>query len=467
MKGTRLVWFAIVTLVISLNLVSCSSSGGGTSSTTTTILTTTTTILTTTTTTTISTTTTLQVGTDPSFGTGGIVTTAIGTDDEAFALATQSDGKLVAAGYSFNGTLSQNVWAVVRYNTNGSLDTTFNTTGIVTTQIGTTDDEALALAIQSDGKLVTAGQSYNDTLNQYVFALVRYNTDGTPDMTFGTAGIVTTQIGTFDDISFALAIQSDGKLVAAGISNNGSQEVMALARYKTDGTLDKTFNTTGIVTTQIGTFDDEACALAIQSDGKLVTAGFTYDSITLNQNVWAVVRYNTDGTLDTTFGTAGVVTTPVGNDDDAEALAIQSDGKLVTAGNTGNGTQLVFALVRYTTNGTPDTTFGSEGIVTTTIGTVDDEAAGLAIDSNGKPVAAGFSNYGTLTVPQYEFALIRYTTTGALDTTFHTTGIVTTRIGTIDDEAFALRIQSDGKLVAAGYSDNGTQNSFALVRYLP
>src|SRR6267142_2270139 len=134
---------------------------------------------------------------------------------------------------------------------------------------------------------------------------------GDLDPSFGSGGIVTTAIGNIDDEVFALAIQPDGKLVTAGYSDNGTQNVFALARYNTDGTLDSTFGTGGIVTTAIGILDDEANSLAIQSDGKLVAAGYSFNSTTL-ANHFALVRYNTDGTLDTTFGTGGIVTTGIG-----------------------------------------------------------------------------------------------------------------------------------------------------------
>jgi len=177
-----------------------------------------------------------------------------------------------------------------------------------------TNDEAFALAVQSDGRLVTAGASSNSKGSRYQFALVRYNTDGSLDTTFNKKGIVTTTIGSFDDEAFALAIQPDGKLVAAGYSNTGSLanpvNVFALVRYNADGSLDTTFNTTGIVTTAIGAFDDEAFALAIQPDGKLVAAGISFDD-TLHQYKFALVRYNTDGSLDTTFHTTGIVTTAI------------------------------------------------------------------------------------------------------------------------------------------------------------
>jgi len=342
------------------------------------------------------------------------------------------------------------------------LDTTFGNGGKVTTAIGTTLDEAFALAIQADGQLVAAGTSNTGTQNE--FALVRYNPDGSLDTTFNTTGIVTTAIGTSTDQAFALAIQADGKLVAAGYSYNGAQYLFALVRYNPDGSLDTTFNGTGIVTTAIGTIADMAFALAIQPDGQLVVAGFSY-SLTDTQDEFALVRYNTDGSLDATFNTTGMVTTAIGShNDQAHALAIQADGKLVAAGYSDNGTQDVFALVRYNPDGSLDTTFNSTGMVTTAIGGKGDQARALAIQPDGKLVAAGSSYTGT----QNKFALARYNTDGSRDSTFNGSGKVTTAIGNKGASASAVAIQADGMLVAAGYSFNKDfQADFALARYAP
>jgi len=427
MKRMPLLWCSIITLMAGLAPLSCGGSGGEPSKL------------------------------DLSFGTSGKVTTAIGTGaDWAYALAIQSNGKLAAAGSSWTG--SQTEFALVRYNTDGSLDTTFNTTGKVTTAIGT-GGAAYALAIQADGKLVVAGGANIGT--QHEFALVRYDTDGSLDTSFNTTGIVTTAIGSVADFAFALTIQPDGKLVAAGFSQTGTQDELALVRYNTDGSLDTTFNATGMVTTAIGT-GAAALALAIQANGKLVAAGASITNGT--QNEFTLVRYNMDGTLDTTFHATGMVTTAIGTlDDQALALAIQPDGKLVSAGFSQTGTQNVFALVRYNPDGSLDTTFNTTGLVTTVIGTGDDEAHAVAIQSDGKLVAAGFSQTGT----QWDFALARYNPDGRLDPTFDTTGKVTTAIGTTA-QAYALAIQADDKLVAAGHSFTSTQgDEFALVRYLP
>jgi uncharacterized delta-60 repeat protein len=180
----------------------------------------------------------------------------------------------------------------------GDLDTTFDSDGKVTTAIGASDNEAYSVAIQSDGKIVAAGSSKNGS--NYDFALARYNTDGTLDTNFGTGGKVITAIGSSTDVAESVAIQSDGKIVAAGFSNNGSNNDFALVRYNTNGTLDTTFDSDGKVTTAIGSANDAAYSVAIQSDGKIVAAGFSNNG---SNNDFALVRYNTNGSLDTSFGT--------------------------------------------------------------------------------------------------------------------------------------------------------------------
>ena len=395
---------------------------------------------------------------DTTFGTGGIVTTPIGSYDAcAYALGIQSDGRIVASGYYADG--SNYDFTLVRYNTDGSLDTTFGTGGIVTTPIGSGNATANALGIQSDGRILAAGSSYNGSNNN--FTLVRYNTNGSLDTTFGTGGIVTTSIGSGYAGAYALGIQSDGKIMAGGYYADGSNYDFALVRYNTNGSLDTTFGTGGIVTTSTGSGYDIAYVLGIQPDGRILAAGSSHYGSNYD---FALVRYNTDGSLDTTFGTGGIVTTTIGSgDSEVLALGIQSDGRIVAAGKSPDGSNYDFALVRYNTDGSLDTTFGTGGIVTTPFGFGWDYANTLVIQSDGRIVAAGKSFNGS----NYDFALVRYNTDGSLDTTFGTNGKVTTPIGSYDAYAIALDIQSDGRIVAAGYSYNGNNYDFALVRYLP
>ena len=378
------------------------------------------------------------------------------SDDRGYAVAVQSDGKIVVAGYASVSSLTDIDFAVARYNTDGSLDTTFNGSGKVTTPVLAGIDQANAVAIQSDGKIVVAGQAHNGSNTD--FAVVRYNSDGSLDTTFNGTGKVTTAVRTGNDIAYAVAVQTDGKIVAAGYSTNNSNTRFALVRYNTNGTLDTSFDTDGLVITQVFSTFDVCKALAIQTDGKLVAAGY---SDTGSDQDFAVVRYNTDGSLDTSFDTDGKVTTGILIGDQANAVAIQGDGKIVAAGYANNGTFNQFAVARYTTAGALDTTFNTDGLQTTEINSVDDIAYSIAIQaSNGRIILAGYSSDGT----KNNYALVRYNTNGSLDGGYSGDGKVTTSITADDNIAYGIDIQSDGRSVVAGYVF-GSDPDFALARY--
>ena len=317
---------------------------------------------------------------DDTFGTvvsdstrSGKVTTAIGPgNDEAHAMAIQTDGRIVVAGYSHNG--NNNDFAVVRYTADGTLDDTFGTvvsdstrSGKVTTAIGPRTDKAYAVAIQADGRIVVAGYSYIFR-SRHDFALVRYTADGRLDDTFGTvvsgstrSGKVTSSFGMPGsyDLANAVAVQPDGKIVAAGYA--GSQ--FALARYTAAGTPDITFGADndadgdmdGDTVTPIGPSMNAARAMALQPDGRIVAAGFSYRHHSYRSVDFALARYTAAGTLDDTFGTvvsgttrSGIVTTAIGSDNArAYAMAIQADGRIVVAGSSRNGSNDDFAVARY------------------------------------------------------------------------------------------------------------------------
>ena len=229
----------------------------------------------------------------------------------------------------------------------GDLDTTFDGDGKVTTNFTAGDDVASGVAIQSDGKIVTAGSAGNTP----DFALARYNADGSLDTTFDGDGKVETDFSG-NDVAFAVAIQSDGKIVAVGRDGIIASD-FAIARYNADGSLDTTFDGDGKVTTDI-TASDVAFAVAIQSDGKIVAVGV--DGILIDSD-FAIARYNADGSLDTTFDGDGKVITDITGSDIAQGVAIQSDGKIVAVGQDGTSD---FALARYNAN-TPSSSSGGGG----------------------------------------------------------------------------------------------------------
>jgi uncharacterized delta-60 repeat protein len=388
---------------------------------------------------------------DPTFGGDGKVTTNFTSRfDTAYGVLVQpGDGKIVAAGRVAG---SGGRFGLARYNPDGSLDATFGGDGKVTTNFTTGfEDAAFDVVLQADGKIVAAGVARDD------FALARYNADGSLDTSFGGDGKVTTDFAGFLDAAFGVAIQpADGKIVAAGMALSVGR--LALARYNTDGTLDTSFSGDGRVTTNFTRGDDLADHLAIQADGKIVAAG-TAGSFSRNAR-FALARYNGDGTLDTTFSENGKVTTEfTSHFDGAFAVAIQpADQKIVAVGRAAG----TLGVARYATGGTLDSTFSGNGKVRTNFTAGIDYADDVAIQSNGKIVAAGSANFSG---SNSKFALARYNGDGTLDATFGGDGLVKTNFTPGDDNAFGVAIQPlDGKIVAAGRAAGGG-NRFALARY--
>jgi uncharacterized delta-60 repeat protein len=386
---------------------------------------------------------------DPTFSADGKLTTNFTSGfDSAYGVVVQpGDGKIIAAGgVDINGGR----FGLARYNPDGSLDSTFDGNGLVSTNFPGRFDSAFDVVLQADGKIVAAGGAGDD------FALARYNADGSLDTTFDGDGKVTTDISGFD-VAFGVAIQpSDGKIVAAGMSLSLGQ--FALARYNTDGTLDTSFGGDGKVTTNFTGGDDRADLLAVQADGKIVaagTAGFSRNAR------FALARYNTDGTLDTSFGGDGKVRTDFTSAfDGAFAVAVQpGDQKIVAAGQAGRR----LGVARYSTDGSLDSTFSGNGKVATDFTGGIDYADDVEIQSDGKIVAAGTANF---TGANSKFALARYNADGTLDSSFDGNGLVTTNFTPGGDNAFGVAIQpGDGKIVAAGRAAGGG-NRFALARYL-
>jgi uncharacterized delta-60 repeat protein len=376
---------------------------------------------------------------DASFGTAGkALTNVTSSDDEIMAVAIQSDNKIVAVGYSDK----PQQFTLARYNNNGTLDTSFGTGGIVKTAFS---DRAFAysVAIQSDGKIVVGGDG------GFVFALTRYTAAGALDTTFGTGGKVTTAIGTQSSIQ-SIAIQSDGKIVAAGYTEAVGD--FAVARYTTAGALDTTFGGgDGIAITDFFGDDDRASSMKLQSDGKIVVAGYSYD-LDLAVN-FALARYTTAGALDTSFDSDGLVTNLHDCSCGFNAMGIQPDGKIVA---TASGEDIY--LARYNTNGS---LIGSVGA--TNVGGTTDTSYALTTDAAGGILIAG----STISSGNGDFFVAKYLSSGTLDPMFDNgDGIIVTNMGSNSDIAHAVAIQPNNGIILGGSQGDFGAKQFAVARYI-
>jgi uncharacterized delta-60 repeat protein len=411
---------------------------------------------------------------DPTFGNGGKVTTDLKrSSDLANAVAIQADGKLVVVGETYkNNDSSTEDFAVARYNTDGTLDTTFGSRGKVRTDFPGLAAIPSAVVIQPDGKIVVAGGAFPLFTFAGDFKVARYNPNGSLDTSFGDGGIVTTFFSQ-GSYAFAVALQSDGKIIAAGTHfvdfNPGdmSDTDFALARYNPDGSLDTTFGSGGTVTTDFFGTEDDVFSVLIQSDGKIVAVGSANDPADFYD--FAAVRYLSNGTIDTTFGVAGKVSTDFGGRgfDRAHSAAVQVDGKIVTAGfaTSVDGISENFAVARYSSSGVLDTTFSNDGKTQIDFGSCCQDAWQVLLQSDGKIVTVGFPNSEQ---SDSDFLLARLNSTGSLDTTFGVGGKVRTSLGKLGGGAYGAALQEDGKIVAAGFQATTGRGGveFALARYL-
>jgi uncharacterized delta-60 repeat protein len=335
----------------------------------------------------------------------------------------------------------------------GVLDSTFGINGKVTSAFNAFDCEGKALAIQADGKMVVVGSSNNGTFNQ--FAVARFNLDGSPDASFGTNGKVVTVLSTGNNIARAVKIQPDGKIVVAGNIENLTYSRFGVARYNSDGTLDNTFGSGGKVITALDLAFDLAYGVALQPDGKIVAAGISYD--TLFNGEFAIVRYNANGSLDNGFGIGGKVRTSLGTQtDQANCVALDPvTNKIVLGGRTSSA----FALARYNTNGVLDPTFGNGGIVTYFIGTQSDVLNTILVQPDGKIIGGGSTQAGT----NFDFALMRFSEDGSLDPDFGVSGITINDFGGTDI-LYSLQFQNE-YLIGAGSTSLSSASDFMISRY--
>jgi uncharacterized delta-60 repeat protein len=370
---------------------------------------------------------------DPTFSSDGKLELGFGTpatDDYARAVAVMADGRYVVAGSAGND------FAVARYNADGTLDTSFSGDGKQTTDISGVDN-ALAMAVQSDGKVIVVG-SADDGSNLVV---VRYTANGDLDTSFNGTGVITTSIAssTTTETNTAVLVQPDGSIVVAGYTGS----TYLIQRYTAAGVLDTGFSGDGKETANFaGTKYSEIQAMVRQSDGKLLVAGNVYQGS--NNYDFAVARYNTDGTLDTTFNTTGKQVFSYNAYDHITDIKVQSDGKILLAGYTGSSSSSTDGvLVRLTAAGSLDSSFDGDGIARLDLA-ANDQFNSLDIEADGKILVGGSSGSDAL--------VARFNTSGSLDTSFNTTGSLGVKFGESDSAIHDAEFTADGKWIAVGES---------------
>jgi uncharacterized delta-60 repeat protein len=390
----------------------------------------------------------------------GVVTTDFRSSyDHSNSMAVEADGKILVAGSSDFS------FALARYNADGSLDTSFSGDGKVSTGFGLRASEAKSVTVQADGKILVAGSSHDDFSS--VFALARYNVDGSLDINFGEGGKVTTDFGLGYFGGNGVTALASGKILVAGYSDSSPYLSYVLARYNADGSLDTSFSTDGKLITDTRLSDDDISSTIVQPDGKILVAGTVYSDSGWGHGDFALTRYNADGSLDTSFSGDGKLMTDFGaHDDIGRSVAVQSDGKILVAGDSLNSNWSGdFALSRYNADGSLDISFGDVGKVTTDFGGHHDSACSVTVQADGSILVAGSSYNGN----NDDFALARYNADGSLDTSFSGDGMLTTDLGATDDATHSVVVQADGKILVTGHgysvSDIGDSGDFVLVRY--
>jgi uncharacterized delta-60 repeat protein len=395
-----------------------------------------------------------QSGTfDKTFGVGGKVITSFKGNDYGRSLCLQSTGKILVAGYTDSSGFQNCV--ITRYNVNGSLDNTFGIGGKLTTTI-VPNYWGTPMAVQGDDKIIIAGLLGNDIL------VGRYTANGKLDNTFGTSGFASGKLDiNYTHVARAIVLQVDGKIIVTSSGyNNFSGRKFEMVRFGADGTLDNAFGNMSKVVTNFGSYTDVVTSMVIQQDGKIILAGYVDNGA--NGNDFAIARYNANGTLDTKFGVGGKVLTDFyDNEDIAICISLQTNGKLVLAGYAQISSVKVLALARYSTNGFLDSSFGINGkVVNDTANIKFETARAILIQKDGKIVISG----GTKGAKDWDFLLARFHIDGTVDNSFGTAGRVVFDIGE-DDLANAIAIQNDNKIIIAGYTGTSTNHKITLVRF--
>ena len=372
------------------------------------------------------------------------------------SIVLQPDGKILAAGLS-NVAGGSFDFTLFRVNQDGQLDPDFGNNGIVITPISNLTDRAHSIDLQADGKILAAGFLHDGV--HWDFVMARYLSNGAIDPDFGTNGIVIVDFASDDDFAYSVKLQADGKIVMAGYAVNGSDiGDVALVRFNPDGTLDNSFGVAGKVISGFPNNDRASCML-VKPDGKIIVGGWAAPPAT-GSATFMLSQYTDSGTLDLAFGNNGMAFAPFGTSFNlTNDIILQPDGKIISIGYTGaiSGSNVV--VLRHNADGSIDSTFGTAGIsVVTNFGKM--EGNSVALQPDGKIIVGGVVG----AYPGEDFALLRFWPNGQLDYSFgNSLPLVKTEFYTPSDHIYSIALQPDGALVAAGnsyYNNNLSQPAF-------
>jgi uncharacterized delta-60 repeat protein len=396
---------------------------------------------------------------DSSFGVNGVVTTDFNNGvDEAYAVALLPNKKILAAGIA---TINHQNFSLAQYKADGSLDKSFGKDGKVHSYFGKIFTYTYCVAVQADGKILLGGSMSSDKGNYGdYFLLIRYNKNGSLDSSFANNGIDTIIISNTFNTGGAfrsILLQPDGKIIGAG-SSSGTNYNYTVMRFMPTGKPDSSFGINGITRTIFG--NDFAVGACLQPDGKIIVGGN-------GSAEFLFMRYNTDGSLDKGFGNKGIVSANFGSGNirsTCRAIALQSDGKIVAAGEIQNYREAIegIILTRFNADGTTDYSFGNRGGYSLNKFNYTVLCKAMALQPNGKIVLAG----STLS-NQFSFGVARYNNDGSVDTSFGPNGGVQNSFYRYS-EANAVAIQPDGKIIAVGEIPGTNCNictDFGLIRY--
>ena len=408
-----------------------------------------------------------------SFGTGGKVTTDFsGENDASNSITIDATGNILVAGSTRDFSGHRN-FALVRYMSDGQLDPSFGNGGKVTTDFSGSSDSSYSITTDQAGNILLGGDANSGITNtNFDFALARYTSNGQLDPSFGIGGKITTDFSGRSDRGYSITIDEAGNILLGGEAGNNLNDSIsrdldfALARYTSDGQLDPSFGIGGKVTTDFsGGSSDRGRSITTDAAGNILIGGYTRSIIT--DADFALVRYTSDGQLDPSFGNGGKVTTNFnGNNDDlGQSIIIDTAGNILIGGHAGNGSNNDFAIARYTSNGQLDTSFGNGGKVTTSFSeSLFESGKSLTLDVAGNILVVGTAqNSGTFD----DFALVRYTSNGQLDTSFGNGGKVTADISGSLDLGNSITTDAAGNIFVAGYalSNDNAGNDFAIAKF--